>query len=72
MDWIGTAFILSGLWLISGKKRIGFPLSIIGCIMWALFGMHEGIPSITIVNIVFIFIHARGWSHWGGNAARHD
>ncbi len=72
MDWCGTAFILLGLWLIGSKKRTGFILSIIGCVFWAIFGLHKGIPSITIVNIIFIFVNARGWFLWDRNVTRHD
>jgi hypothetical protein len=64
MDWCGTVFILAGLWLIGGKKRTGFLISIVGCVFWAGFGLRTGIPSIIFVNIVFVFVNARGWFLW--------
>jgi len=64
MDWIGTVFILSGLWLIGSKNRIGFVVSIIGCLFWAAYGIQHSILSILTVNVIFVFVNARGWFHW--------
>jgi len=64
MDWVGTTFILSGLWLIGSKKRIGFPVGIVGCLFWAVYGLQHHILSILVVNIIFVFVNARGWYRW--------
>jgi hypothetical protein len=66
MDWVGTAFTLSGLWLIGSKKRTGFLVSIIGCIFGTVFGLEHSILSIAVVNIIFILLNIRGWSRWSG------
>lgn len=68
MDWVGTAFILSGLWLIGSKKRIGFLVGIVGCLFWAVYGLQHSILSILVVNIIFVFVNARGWFRWADNS----
>lgn len=72
MDWVGTAFTLSGLWLIGNRNRTGFLVGIIGCIFWAVFGMERSILSITVVNVIFIFVNARGWLRWSGERVTPD
>ena len=64
MDWIGTAFLLYGLYLIGKKDRLGFAASAVGCACWLVYGIVNHIHSLAFVNIIFTTMNTWNWYKW--------
>lgn len=65
MDWIAGFLELIGGWLIGDKKKVGFVVNIIGCIMWTCVAINTKIYGLLLVVIPAIVINFRNYRKWG-------
>ncbi|HPM74152.1 MAG TPA: hypothetical protein PLA71_00330 [Saccharofermentans sp.] len=60
MDYFATLLLFVSMYYISEGKRIGFGFGIVACLMWIIFGIQIGVPSIVVVNSVMLTFNVRG------------
>jgi hypothetical protein len=69
MDWVAATLELAGLWLVGSKRRVGFALLILGSCAWLVFVFTEKEAyGLVAVVIPAMFINARNWKKWSGQA----
>jgi hypothetical protein len=67
LDIIGMALILSSIYFIGSKKRLGFILGVIGNLSWLSFGIvTESVPVI-FTNVILVLLNIRGYINWKKN-----
>jgi hypothetical protein len=65
VGWAGTAFCVSGAMFTAYKRRCGFLFTLVGCALWGAQGIILGLPSLVVVEAVFIGLSLFGWWKWG-------
>ena len=66
--WIGTAFVMWGIWLTGRKQRSGFIIGVIGGILWAIKAVYTLQIDLITVNMLIILTQLHAWWKWGKNA----
>ena len=63
--WLASAAELSGLWMIGGKKKFGFLVSIVGNLIWIVVAL-LGLPATGLLLVVIpaMFINVRNFIRW--------
>jgi len=64
IDYVAGLSELTGLWLVGSKKRIGFILNILGCIIWIYVAFSNKIYGLLLVVIPAIIINFRNFKKW--------
>ena len=67
LDWIAGAFELSGSYTVGNKKKIGFILNLIGCLMWIIVDFISGIYGLLLVVVPAFFVNIRNFKKWSKN-----
>lgn len=63
--WLASAAELLGLWMIGGKKKFGFLVSVIGNLIWIAVAL-LGLPATGLLLVVIpaMFINVRNFIRW--------
>ena len=65
MDWIAGILELSGKWLIGDKKRVGFVISLLACIVWTFVAISTQIYGLLLVVVPAMVVNVRNFRKWG-------
>jgi len=65
LDWIASSFELSGSWTIGKKRRYGFILNTIGCLLWIFVAINKPVYGLLLVVVPAIIINIRNFILWG-------
>jgi len=71
IDWAAATLLLSGLWLVTDKRRIGFLVMITGCMLWVVHAHATGSVAQGVSNTIFACINLAGWWKWRKHTATH-
>lgn len=64
IDWLATACGLTGIYLIGGKRRVGFLIMMMASLSWMTVGFMIGSWALILGSGVFFSLHVRGWFKW--------
>jgi nicotinamide riboside transporter PnuC len=65
IDWIAAGFELSGAYLVGHKRRVAFPLFIIGNIFWVWVAVEKELWGLLALMVAFMVVNIRNWIKWG-------
>ena len=65
LDWIAGAFELSGSYTVGNKKKIGFILNLVGCLIWIIVAFTSGVYGLLLVVVPALFVNIRNFIKWG-------
>jgi len=64
LEWVSTALSLVGAVLNVLKKRICFPIWIVGNVTWGVWAYVQQIWGLLLVQMVFLIISSYGYYAW--------
>lgn len=64
IDWLAAGFELSGDWLVGNKRKIGFVLKIICCVLWIVVAVKSGVYGLLAVVVPALFVNVRNFLKW--------
>lgn len=64
LDWVATAFTLTGIYLLGNKNKAGFFSMMMANICWGVIGVMAHSYAMIIANIVFFAMNIRGIIRW--------
>ncbi len=64
-DWISATCALLGIYYLGSNKRSGFILMFLAAVTGMVFAVLAKTLSLILLNVIFIFLHARGYLNWG-------
>jgi len=64
-DWIAGGLELSGSWNVGNKKRIGFILNLLGCLIWILVAFTSRVYGLWLVVVPACYVNIRNFIKWG-------
>lgn len=73
LDWLGMGLSLLAVYQLGNKNKFGFINFIIANLIWVFLGifMMDSI-GLTIGNIVFLIMNARGYFNWNKDQSNSD
>lgn len=63
-DWMGMAFAIVSLVMITRKNRGGFVVGVACNICWIMFGVLSGSLASICANILYAGLNLHGWRQW--------
>ncbi len=65
MDWIASILELTGLYVVGNKNKIGFTISMLGCISWIVYVfISKSTYGLLLAVIPAFFINFRNFLKW--------
>ena len=65
VDWIIFVLVVTQLWLLANKKRVGFLFGMCGNTCGIFLGYLVESFACIIMNITFVFMHLNAYRKWG-------
>lgn len=67
IQWLSVVGSLSGMWLVTIKKRIGFALWVLSSCGWITIFIHTGVYPRLVVEVPYAIMAAYGFYRWRRN-----
>lgn len=64
LDWVAMALTFTAIYLLGGKRRLGFVVMGAGNLCWSTIGVLVGSPAMVMANLGFLAMNLRGFRKW--------
>ena len=62
--WLANFFILFGMWRLGRSHKDGFVYSLLGALLWGIYGIFVFSSALIFINAVSAAIYVRNWILW--------
>lgn len=64
LEWVVDAFGFASNWLLTGRRRAGWVLSLAGQVVWLGVAVPTGQWAFVLASLVYGAVAVRGWVAW--------
>ena len=64
LGYVAMVFTWLGIWLLARRDTRGWPVAMVGDVVWLAACMDSGHVSFVINDLVIAALHVKGWLYW--------